>query len=113
MERLDGKVAVISGGARGQGRSHAVTVAREGADVVVFDICTPLLTTRTPPATLDELRETARLVEDEGRRCLMAQVDARDLAALTALAEQTEQMFGGIDLLSVNHGLWSVAANSW
>jgi (+)-trans-carveol dehydrogenase len=113
MKRFDGKVAVISGAARGQGRSHAVALAGEGADVVAFDVCERLSTTMTPPASLDDLRETAELVEGQGRRCLTAQVDVRDLESLTALAADAMRMFGRIDLLAVNHGIWSVAPNSW
>jgi NAD(P)-dependent dehydrogenase (short-subunit alcohol dehydrogenase family) len=108
-----GKVAVISGAARGQGRSHAVALARAGADIVAFDVCASLNTTTMPAASPGDLAETARLVEAEGRKCRTAITDARDLAALTQLARDAMREFGRIDLMSVNHGLWSVAANSW
>jgi SDR family mycofactocin-dependent oxidoreductase len=113
MGRLDGKVAVISGAARGQGRSHAVTLAREGADIVAFDLCGALETVQTPPATAEDLAETARLVEKQDRRCLVAKVDARDLDALVEFAAKARAEFDHLDLLSVNHGMWSVAASSW
>lgn len=113
MGRLDGKVAVISGAARGQGRSHAVTLAREGAAIVAFDICAPIEAITTPPASEADLAETARLVEAEGQRCLSAVADARDLPALEALADRAYSELGSIDVLCVNHGVWNVAANSW
>lgn len=81
MGRLDGKVAVISGAARGQGRSHAVTLAREGASIVAFDVCEGFETVLTPPATEAELEETAKLVEEQDQRCLAVKADARDLPA--------------------------------
>jgi (+)-trans-carveol dehydrogenase len=113
MGRLDGKVAVVSGGARGQGRSHAQTLAREGADVVVFDLCGGLSSSLAPPATVEDLELTADLVRREGRRCLSAQVDARDLIGLEALAQTAAAEFGRLDMLAVNHGIWTVAVNSW
>jgi (+)-trans-carveol dehydrogenase len=113
MGRLDGKVAVISGAARGQGRSHAVTLAREGATIVAFDICEPLKHTLTPGATEDDLQETMRLVEEQDQRCLISKTDARDLAAMQALADRTMSEFGKIDILLVNHGIWVVEPNTW
>jgi (+)-trans-carveol dehydrogenase len=111
--RLEGKVAVISGGARGQGRSHAETLAREGADIVAFDICEPLKYPLAPGATEEQLAETARLVQTHDRRCLTAKLDARDLPALRDLAARTMAEFGRVDILVVNHGIWSLAPNSW
>jgi SDR family mycofactocin-dependent oxidoreductase len=113
MGRLDGKVAVISGVARGQGRSHAVTLAREGATIVGFDICEKLNYPLTPGATEEQLQETLRLVEEQDQRCLVQKADARDLGALTALADRAMDEFGHIDILVVNHGIWSVSPNSW
>lgn len=113
MARVEGKVAVISGAARGQGRAHAVALAREGADIVAFDVCGAIETVTTPPATEEELRETARLVEEEGRRCITAVADARDLPALRELADRAVDELGSVDILCVNHGVWNVASNSW
>lgn len=113
MGRLDGRVAVISGAARGQGRSHAVTLAREGASIVAFDICEAMGATMCRPSSEADLDETAALVEAHDQRCLTAKVDARDLAGLTALAEQVMAEFGRIDILAINHGIWSLAKNSW
>lgn len=113
MGRLDGKVAVISGAARGQGRSHAVTLAREGARIVAFDICDRTPTAMCRPSSVEDLAETARLVEAQNQRCITAKVDARDLDAMNALADQVMSDFGRIDILAVNHGIWSIAENSW
>jgi (+)-trans-carveol dehydrogenase len=113
MGRMDGKVVVISGAARGQGRAHAVTLAREGASIVAFDICEKLEHPLTPGATEEELAETMRLVEEQDQRCITAKADARDSAALTALADRAISEFGHIDTLVVNHGIWTVAENSW
>lgn len=111
--RLRGKVAVISGAARGQGRAHAVALAREGADIVAFDICEALRFPLHPGATVEDLAETKSLVEAEGRRCLSAKLDARDLGGLEDLAERAMDELGRVDVLVVNHGLWTLAPNSW
>lgn len=113
MGRLDGKVAVVSGAARGQGRSHAVTMAREGASIVAFDICAEMEATMCRPSTLADLEQTAKLVEAHDQRCITAKVDARDLPAMVSLADQAMVEFGHIDILAVNHGIWSIAENSW
>ena len=86
--RLDGKVALITGAARGLGRSHAVRLAEEGADIIAVDLCAPVATVDTyPPATRDDLRETERLVEKYDRRVVATVADVRDHAALSAAAE--------------------------
>jgi SDR family mycofactocin-dependent oxidoreductase len=113
MGRLDGKVIAISGMARGQGRAHAETLAREGADIVGFDISSGLKYPLTPIATPEQLRETVSLVEDQDRRCLAVDCDARDLPGLTAFAATAMHEFGRLDGLIVNHGIWSMAPNSW
>lgn len=113
MQRMANRVAVVSGAARGQGRAHAVTLAREGASIVAFDICDGFKHAMATPATPEDLAETKRLVEETGQQCLSAEVDARDLDALLALADQAITKFGKVDALVVNHGIWSSAANSW
>ncbi len=113
MGRLDGKVAVVSGAARGQGRSHAETLARAGASIVAFDICRKLDTSLTPGATEDDLAETRARVEATDHRCLTDVVDARDLGALQVLADQAVEELGRVDILCINHGIWTVAPNSW
>jgi (+)-trans-carveol dehydrogenase len=113
MGRLDGKVAVISGAARGQGRAHAVTLAREGASIVAFDICEKLTYPLTPGATEEQLGETMRLVEEQDQRCLTQKADVRNLSAIQELAGRAMSEFGKIDILVVNHGIWTVDENSW
>lgn len=113
MGRVDGKVAVISGAARGQGRAHAIKMAEEGADVVAFDICAGFSYTRHAPATLEELEQTRKEVEQRGQRCIARQLDARDLPGLEQLANDTMGEFGRVDILIVNHGIWVVDRNSW
>lgn len=113
MGRMDGKVAVISGAARGQGRSHALTLAREGAEIVAFDICGPLKAPAHPPATEANLEETVRQVEALDRRCLGVKCDARDADGLARLAERTIAEFGRVDTLVINHGIWTVDRNAW
>ena len=76
--RLEGKVALISGAARGQGRSHAVRLAQEGADIIAFDVCKQLPTVGYPMATPEDLKETARQVEDIDRRIIAREADVRD-----------------------------------
>ena len=82
--RLDGKVAFITGAARGQGRAHAVRLASEGADVLALDLAGPLPGVPYDSATPDELAETAAAVEATGRRVLTHQGDVRDLEGMTA-----------------------------
>ena len=77
MSRVEGKVAFITGAARGQGRSHAVRLAEEGADIIAVDICGAIATSVGAPATLEDLEETARLVQKEGRRIVTAHGGAR------------------------------------
>lgn len=105
MGLLDGKVALVTGGARGQGRAHAATLAREGADVVVCDLAGPVDDVPYPPATPEDLDQTARLVESHGRRCLPIVVDVRDLAALQKAADQTIETFGRLDVAIANAGI--------
>jgi (+)-trans-carveol dehydrogenase len=111
MGRLSGKVALITGGARGQGRAHAEKMAEEGADIVVTDICEQIGTVPYAMATQEDLDETVMLVEKHGRQCLGIKADARDAEAMTAAVEQTVGEFGHIDVLSVNHGI--VSSSSW
>lgn len=76
--RVDDKVAFVTGAARGQGRSHAVRLAQEGADIIAVDICQPIENSAAPPATPEDLAETADLVKAQDRRIVTAEVDVRD-----------------------------------
>jgi SDR family mycofactocin-dependent oxidoreductase len=105
MGQLDGKVAFITGAARGQGRSHAVRLAAEGADIVGVDICADLPEVSYPLATADDLAETAALVEKEGRRVITRQADVRDFHQLRAVADEAIDEFGRIDVVVANAGV--------
>lgn len=105
MGKLDGRVAFITGAARGQGRSHAVRLAEEGADIVGIDICEQLDLIPYPMATREDLDETVRLVEKTGRRMLAAKADVRDLAAVHAAFKAGVDEFGHIDIVLANAGV--------
>jgi len=104
---LDGKVALISGGARGQGRSHALTLANEGADIIIFDICKQLPTIKVPMSTRDDLDETANLVEKTGAQVLAMEADVRDTASLDKVVQEGLKKFGHIDIVLGNAGVLS------
>jgi SDR family mycofactocin-dependent oxidoreductase len=113
MGRFDGKTAFITGAARGQGRSHAVRLASEGADVVAVDRCAGIPTVAYELATPADLAETARLVEAQGRRVVTAQVDVRDADALAeALQEGIAEFGGGLDVVLANAGIGLMAADA-
>ncbi len=84
MGLLDGKVAVVSGAARGQGRAHAVRLAREGADIIVMDICADIDTIHYPLAGPEDLADTVAQIEQLGRRVAASQTDVRDAPAVAA-----------------------------
>ncbi len=119
MGMLDGKVALITGGARGQGRAHAVVSAREGADIVVVDAVSQLGTVPYPLSTPDDLAETVRQVEALDRRVLSFQADVRDQAALDHVVAETLAQFGQIDILIANAGIlslstfWEMSEEMW
>jgi SDR family mycofactocin-dependent oxidoreductase len=111
--RLEGKVALISGAARGQGRSHAVRFAQEGADIIAFDICAPIATAPYDLATPDDLAETVRLVEAEGGRIVSAQADVRDTAQVQAMIDRGVAEFGRLDIVSANAAFTCFVENTW
>lgn len=101
---LEGKVAFITGAARGQGRSHAVRLAQEGADIIAVDICAQVETVGYPMATLEDLAETVAQVEALDRRIVATQVDVRDRAALQAALDAGIAQLGGVDIVLANAG---------
>ncbi|HVJ55919.1 MAG TPA: SDR family NAD(P)-dependent oxidoreductase [Aliidongia sp.] len=97
---LKGKIAVVTGAARGIGRAIAVELAANGADLAIIDICGPVSTASdAKPATLEDLDETARQVQAQGRQCVSIKADIRDIAALRTAADRIEQQFGKIDVV--------------
>jgi SDR family mycofactocin-dependent oxidoreductase len=103
--RVAGKVALITGAARGQGRAHAVRLAGEGADVIVVDVCAPLPSVAYDSATPEDLDETVRQVEKTGRRVISGIVDIRDLAALRAIVDDAAGKLGRLDVIVANAGI--------
>ena len=112
MGRVEGKVALITGAARGQGRSHAVRLAQEGAEIIAIDVCAQADSVPYPMATPEDLSTTARLVEDLDRRILTRQADVRDSMALADVVAEGIAEFGHIDILCANAGIASFAP-SW
>ena len=105
MAALDGRVVFITGAARGQGRSHAVTCAEQGANIVGVDICEDLDVVPYKLGTDEDLQETARLVEKTGQEMLFQKADVRDKAALQAAFDAGVQQFGHIDTVIANAGV--------
>lgn len=121
MGKLDGKVAFISGAARGQGRSHAVRLAEEGANIIAFDICedVPSIATLYPLATPEDLDETVRQVEGVGGKILARKADVRNFTQVNAVMEEGLEMFGHIDIILANAGVvslnraWEYPEQTW
>ncbi|WP_103383275.1 mycofactocin-coupled SDR family oxidoreductase [Pseudonocardia dioxanivorans] len=107
--RLAGRVALVTGAARGQGRSHATALAAAGADVVAIDVCAPIATVEYPLATPDDLATTAKEVEALGRRAVTAEVDVRDGPALTRAIDAAVDELGRLDIVCANAGVVSLA----
>ena len=117
---LQGRVAFITGAARGQGRAHAARLAREGADIIALDICAPVSDSISyPAATPEDLADTVRAVEAEGRKVLARQVDIRDDAAVRQLVSDGVEQFGRLDILVANAGvlswgrIWELSDEQW
>lgn len=106
--RVEDKVAFITGAARGQGRSHAVRLAQEGADIIAVDICAPIRPgeeTAIPASTPEDLAETADLVKGLNRRIVTAEVDVRDAAALKSAVDSGVEQLGRLDIVVANAGI--------
>jgi SDR family mycofactocin-dependent oxidoreductase len=105
MGRVEGKVAFITGAARGQGRSHAIRLAEEGADIIAVDICANIDTIGYPLATPEDLQETAKFVEKAGRKIVTAQADVRDANQLKAALENGIAELGKVDIVVAQAGV--------
>jgi SDR family mycofactocin-dependent oxidoreductase len=108
--RVAGKVALVTGAARGQGRSHAVRLAGEGADLIAVDWCRGFPGMAYPASTPNDLAETARLVEESGRRVVTAAVDIRDREALRTAVDSAVGRLGRLDIVVANAGIAYIAA---
>lgn len=105
MGRMPGKVALVTGGARGQGRSHALLLAQEGADIILTDLCAQIPVANYDLASEDDLRQTVALVEATGRRCLAYVVDARDGMRMKEVVDEAVATLGRLDTVIINHGI--------
>jgi len=104
--RVEGKVAFVTGAAHGQGRSHAVRLAQEGADIIAIDVCKRIVeNSPIPPATPEELAETADLVKGLNRRIYTAEVDVRDYDAMKAAVDAGVEELGRLDIIVANAGI--------
>ena len=104
--RVEGKVAFVTGAARGQGRSHAIRLAEEGADIIAVDICAPISeNAQIAPSTPDDLTHTAELVKALNRRIVTAEVDVRDYRALRAAVDSGVEQLGRLDIVVANAGI--------
>ncbi|MEB4209763.1 mycofactocin-coupled SDR family oxidoreductase [Mycobacterium sp. 94-17] len=109
MGRCDGRVAFITGAGRGQGRSHAVRLAEEGADIIAVDICHDIDSVNYELASPEDLAETERLVKETGQRIVSRQADVRDLSELRRALEDGLQEFGKLDVVVANAGIFPTA----
>lgn len=116
---MTGKVALITGAARGMGRSHAVRLAQEGADIVAVDLCADLETAPYPGADSQDLALTTQLVEQLGQRVIARQADTRNLKELQSVVDEAIAEFGHIDVVCANAGIssfgfaWELAEETW
>ena len=108
MARLDGKVAFVTGAARGQGRSHALRLAEEGANIVALDLCEQIESVPYEMSNEEDLNETVRQVEDLDQRIVARKADVRDLAQVEALVEEGISEFGRIDIVCANAGIFTL-----
>lgn len=110
--RVEGKVALISGVARGQGRAHAVRLAQEGAAIIGFDACAEVPAQGAPAASPEDLAETITEVEKNGGRIIAEAADARDFDAVEDLVDRGVRELGRLDIVSANAGIQGIAATT-
>lgn len=110
MGRVQGKVALITGAGRGQGRSHAVRLAEEGAAIVAIDICRDIASVPYPLATPEDLQETVRQVKERDQPVIAVEADVRDEAAIKAAVDEAVALLGRLDIVCANAGIFSCAA---
>lgn len=108
MGRVEGKVALVTGAARGQGRSHALRLAEEGADIIAVDLCEQIATVPYDMSTPDDLAQTVKLVEEQDRRIVAKQADVRDLEQLQSAVQEGLSQFGHIDIVCANAGIFTI-----
>jgi SDR family mycofactocin-dependent oxidoreductase len=108
MGVLDGKVAFITGAARGQGRSHAVRLAEEGADIIAVDLCAQPETVSVPGSTPEDLEKTVELVEGLDRRIVASIADIRDLPHLAEVVKEGVAALGRLDIVCANAAIWAL-----
>ena len=107
--RVEGKVAFITGAARGQGRSHAIRLAQEGADIIAVDLAGPVPSVHAyPGATEEDLAETVKQVEALDRRIVATKADVRDSAALKAALDEGVAQLGKLDIVCANAGIYQI-----
>jgi SDR family mycofactocin-dependent oxidoreductase len=104
-DRVAGKVALVTGAARGQGRADALRLAEEGADVIVVDVCAPLPSVAYDSATPADLTETVQLIEKTGRRVIPGIADIRDMDALRSIVDNAVRQLGRLDVVVANAGI--------
>jgi (+)-trans-carveol dehydrogenase len=107
MGRVEGKVAFVTGAARGQGRSHAVRLAQEGADIIAVDLCEQVGSVSYPMATPEDLQETVAQVEALDRRIVAAPADVRDFDHLATVLNDAVAQLGRLDIVCANAGIYS------
>jgi (+)-trans-carveol dehydrogenase len=105
--RVDGKVAFITGAARGIGRSHAIRLAEEGADIIALDVASQVKSVPVPMATSDDLAQTVKAVKAVGRQIIALKADVRDFSALKAALDEAVAHFGRLDIVAANAGIIS------
>ncbi|WP_299577255.1 mycofactocin-coupled SDR family oxidoreductase [uncultured Williamsia sp.] len=113
MGRLEGKVAFVTGAGRGQGRSHAVRLAEEGADVIVVDICQDLDSIAYPMSAREDLDETGLLIEKTGRKAVVEQADVRDVGRLREVLAKGIEELGHLDIVVAQAGVAGIKGKAW